>query len=817
MMKTLQMAGVVLAAVSVARFSGAETLAWYHFSEQKDGTKATCNENGIVDSSQREKHGKVVSVKNQTEGTDATLSPTYSSTFGCTVTDYTSETNWSNGTALDFAAIGTSSAQTGAVIRVDNFMEEGDSFGSVTVEALVCTLGGSYNVFSPIVGLWRDASSCLDEYWALMMNANGRISVRFSGSISSDSGHNYSTGTHVIKDGKWHSIALVHDAAKDVGDGKVTVRVYVDGELDATYSWTMTKRANYTNGPLYIGGYSAISGRIFNGMVDEVRVHDVALEPAQLMRAAREYPIDEDTLVYVPFDRMPGVRSSSDGNLNVVSGGPTMTLQQSSIAPKDGIPAAEFTTDCPSPRIAYGRFSKTTKASGTSLWMRKSESGNGSGVYGDSAAYMSTSFTSEIFFKGNGQQAGSSYSDSTRLFRCGPAATRSLWLTMGNYLYISYTQWDASKSAYSTINSSVGNQGEFNDNKWHHYAVVYDRNRQTMTVYVDRRLRYAAENVNLKPDDYMFFINNNPTGDNITYFDGWVDEFRFTKRALNPNEFLCQPNESEEANPDTLLRVSFENDLKVTSGWGKYEDAETVDDVSFVSSENERLAGDMIWTNNTAEGACLTNLYAARFARGYLGVKELPPYEGKDLTIEMFVKLKAWDSTANLFRVLYGDNPGYGDDPICALYPASDTKSSLTTLNARIAFSTNCFAGPVINSSDTGVIWTTFSLPEGKNLADGRWHHLAMVFETGLNDKGEERTVGKLYVDYLSGGTIGHDGHLAIRSMYSPRPRVSFGRGTSNLRLNADFDELRISAKALKPSEFLFATKFKRGMLLLFR
>ena len=799
--------------------ASAKTLAWYKFSEQADGVQAT---GPIIDSSGEGKDGTVVSVKGTSEGMDATLAPTYRSAFGCRVQDPVSGARWMSGASLDFAAVGAQSSQTGAVVKVANFIgSSAPAFDSVTVEALVCTTGATCNVFAPIVGLLHSETSALAEHWSLLMTADGHVATRFCGRISwGAAGGGFSSGKHVINDGRWHAVALVHDADEVNGENTPTWRVYVDGELDATYTDGTKSESYNANVPLYIGGYSQVAGRVFNGLIDEVRISDVALAPEMLLRVERTKPIDADTLAYISFDRLPGRGSGVVDNVNEVPGGPAFVLSKSTQAqPGDGpIPDYEFVSDRPCETVANGRFAPDANVNGTALRLLTSAKTNGVGIAGRSAPYLKDSFTAEIFFKSEEPFTGG-WSAPRALLRCGPAGHFPLWLKLGTRLILLYNSWDADKGGYVARSREVGSNGEFYDGAWRHFAVVYDRPARRMALYVDRMLRCIDEDVDLEPTDYMFMINANRTADSTGYFSGWIDEFRFTKRALAPNEFLCPANDGEESEPETLLRASFENDWKTTSGWGKLADAITVDSVSFASSEKMRLAGDMIWTNQAEGAACMTNRFAVRLDRGYVGFPEFPPYEGKDLTVELFAKLKSWDATANIFRLVYGDNPAYTDAPICALYPVTASGGApLSSLQVRAAFTTNYVGGSAINTSETGTDWFPLSFAEtGRNPCDGRWHHLALVFSAFEDDAGLEKTRTTLYVDGLKGGEMDHCGHLPFRSVHSPRLRLALGSSIGTPRMNAFVDEVRVTARALQPSEFLTATRFRRGLLLVVR
>ena len=813
---------------SVAMTASADTLAWYRFSEGAVGSRAGATPGAIADSSLRAKNASVRTLKSQTDyepsPADESLLPTYARTSGFPILDPVSGETCVNETSLDFAAVGVQQSQTGAVLRVGSFMGTGKpSFESVTVEAMICTTGGTYNTFMPVVGLWGSETSCLGEYWSLMIGPKGKVVVRFAGTVTGDANCGYSQGTHTVTDGKWHHVALVHDGVNDVDEANntLTFHVYVDGELDKEYVFSKSKSgyATYGDVPLYIGGYSKIGGRIFNGLIDEVRISDAALAPKEMLQIVKDYPIDADTMVYVPFDGgIPGPKTMF-GNVNVVPGGPSVTLNRSSQGEDHGeIPYPEIADDVPTTVLSDGRFSTNRFLNPVAVRLHTTVNGNGAALNCASDAYMSGSFTSELFFKTDGQIEEARWDYASTLFRCGKSTIK---LKLGTSLTIRYNKYDSATSTYKEQSAvAVGSAHEFDDSAWHHCAVVYDRDAQTLCVYVDRRLRYATEGIDLEPTNYFFFVGANPSGDSFGYFDGWIDGFRHTKRALSSNEFLCAPNDGEEP-PDVLLRASFENGWKVTSGWQKLADAEPVSDekgsVGFLSVEDGRLSGDLVWETNVVDGTATsrTNLFAAKLDGGYVGFPELPPFEGREITVEAFVKLSAYEASANLFRLPYGNKPGYAASPVLSLYPATATVGN--SLNCRIAFTEGTFGPPNVESE--GVFWDTLSFTKtGKNLLDNRWHHLAYVFSVETNESTQvESTYVTLYVDRQQMARHVYAGHLPFRSMHSPFPRFSIGLGASDQRVHGCFDELRITARALAPEEFMTTTNLPRGMMLIVR
>lgn len=79
-----------------------------------------------------------------------------------------------------------------------------------------------------------------------------------------------------VNDGKWHHISGVYDGSK--------MYLYVDGALDNDGSATGTIGTN--NQPVYIGENSEMPGREWNGLMDDVRIYNSALDPNEIKALA---------------------------------------------------------------------------------------------------------------------------------------------------------------------------------------------------------------------------------------------------------------------------------------------------------------------------------------------------------------------------------------------------------------------------------------------------------------------------------------------------------------------------------------------------
>lgn len=79
-------------------------------------------------------------------------------------------------------------------------------------------------------------------------------------------------GSSNVNDGKWHHVAGVYDGQR--------MYLYVDGVVDS--SQPASGGINTNDEPVYIGENSEMTGRFWNGLVDDVRVYNGALGQAEI-------------------------------------------------------------------------------------------------------------------------------------------------------------------------------------------------------------------------------------------------------------------------------------------------------------------------------------------------------------------------------------------------------------------------------------------------------------------------------------------------------------------------------------------------------
>lgn len=107
---------------------------------------------------------------------------------------------------------------------------------------------------------------------------SGRVAFHATGLTTPNmQKHGGPAGDTDVGDGQWHHVAAVYGSGKGY--------IYVDGRLDDEIDMAGTIATN--DEPVYIGENSQAQGRLFNGMIDDVRVYDYALSAGEVSELAK--------------------------------------------------------------------------------------------------------------------------------------------------------------------------------------------------------------------------------------------------------------------------------------------------------------------------------------------------------------------------------------------------------------------------------------------------------------------------------------------------------------------------------------------------
>ncbi|MFK7935963.1 MAG: LamG-like jellyroll fold domain-containing protein [Saprospiraceae bacterium] len=150
---------------------------------------------------------------------------------------------------------------------------------------------------------WQGSIVTKDEHpgtgFAFRAGKNGTLSFV----MGADNNWNEIASQPQMNIGQWHHVAAVVD-----GD---QMRLFIDGEQAAAGSHSGTPTHNLR--PVFIGESVGFEGRLFDGVIDDLRIWSIARTPAQLVEFSEQNLIgDEEGLVaYFPMNEGMGMTTRS--------------------------------------------------------------------------------------------------------------------------------------------------------------------------------------------------------------------------------------------------------------------------------------------------------------------------------------------------------------------------------------------------------------------------------------------------------------------------------------------------------------------------
>lgn len=585
-----------------------------------------------------------------------------------------------------------------------------------------------------------------------------------------------------INDGSWHHLAVV----QDIATGKVSF--FVDYALVSQTDVDLGSSPSSTD--IFLGAFDkSANNSLLNSAYDEVRLTKRALAPREfLMNEAvfvrerrKDAVIDSDTLAYVPFD---AARFVFDENVarerNASLPSVNLTVKAATVREASGMSLYS------SPLAA-----STAVENASSLHAATNSTVGSSGYLAMTSGldYLRDDFTMEIFVRADSLSCLRSHADDPVYVFDGTAFCLQWGSDGKTSLYDVDAVWNLAGSSENLV-----------DGQWHHLAVVWEQDALTLSYYVDHRLLSSY----IRSEDMSgytptgLYVNNSRWGLEATSIhtagDAHFDEFRLTRRALKATEFLSQRR--YPVDDGTLYYNSFDMqrhvgdvDLPVRSirvgnyvaNGGRQETTNTPVSATLYSAA---LNGIAFGDNGALYMEKLANDISS-VGGGYILTNVPPSFAERSFTYETFFRLDRAPTGQSYFLAYVGVGFVY-----------VNTSGSLCA-------SVKNFSQPLIGG--------------GTNVVDGAWHHLAVVRDQ------VHGTVG-VYLDYRRIGwlegcaSIVADGQTPSSEIYIGGYGRVEGSGTiyalQNSFTEVWMDELRITGRALKPTEFLALSPFSADPLL---
>lgn len=807
----------------------ADTIAWYHFDEQPSGTTVSTDytvKNACLNDS---------SVKTKARATDGTnwsgpadYKPKYASSAYSPsgwISDPVAGQVIRNWAAMGFTTgpleDGTKFGYYGGTLLIESGASDGKDptvwpTDALTVECFVKTTQtkDDFDTFAPIFGKLTSTGSSPygNEAFALYMCVNGGISCRIcTGTKAPESNTATGKGT-AINDGRWHHVALVFSQSAGC------VKGYVDYEEAFSRPTYGALNYDYKSGStaasfpkaFLIGGYpymGSAKGRKFNGTIDELRVSNVALPTSKFLRF-KVKTADADTVLRMRLDEGSAGWPVSD-SLNLNETGSTVCKYTT----QTGADAPTFSTDEHAAATVResvyagdsaanpGSISFTTNGVGQSGYLKASGITSAmNDKWTEKNWATNVSYTVELAFK-----ARQAVTDATGqiLFQISSSQTCGAWLRTYN-----------GKPTLTFLSNGKGEKKYYNwaaervdDGQWHRVAVVNDAEKNRSFFYVDGQLAMASA-VNFdNPMDKGSSLWVGCGYDNGVkkFFDGWIDDVRVTKRALQPDEFLNAQATAAESEK-TLALFNFEDsyasDVNAGAVGPTFGAQHTSDGAATAFDAWPR--GGLYFEGTNEDQSVTANTKWLRFADSVWGLERHSPlFEQKSFTVEFFGKFPNTVGSAGLVGYVPGvaDEFKTGTSPIWKLY----RDGSKNQLKLRLVIADA--------ESSHEPTYPVFDLTGAGSLAG--LHHYALVFDQ-TSEPGKLKIA--LYVDYATREDWQYefDGYLDYAGAADGfcAGRLCVGQGGTANKLSGWIDALRFTRGVLDSGAFIRREKLGVALFL---
>ena len=815
---------------AVAMTAMCDTVAWWRFGDLgPDGGKATSETvfTNTVDASAYTAYPR--SFDNQTApATDPDYMPSATNAFGeystLQVYDPVSDTSHAMATALHCPWGGDGSGRSGgAVVPIEPELcgITNGVQGDFTFECFFKTTSEGLNrsqSMEPIAGVPKGSLGA----WSLVIY-NKHIWCRctqekIAGGTEAKNSDN-TQGVTITPD-EWHHAAIVYSRSAQI------FTVYLDYAASSSVAFpadTFTGKIAFDdNKYLYLGKGTYQSDRSFDGEIAEARFSNAALGPSTFLQLrekcnADRASSDPDTIAWFSIDKLDYGSSFLAANPKVCRTDSltmfgTVVMRSADTAAAidtvtpglDGIVRGAVTGE-------YGRVTVNNAAS--ALFVKNTDTNWYFSVVDPSKRIGGGSFTAEAFFKtahpietGNGVFARSYGIMESKAFKFMiNQATGCLFFRPSSADGVDYGR------DYSSA--------RVDDGTWHHLALVYDYDLLSLKIYLDNTCIKTFDDFTFSAGNLGSAIAVGSAPTSSQDFDGWIDEVRFTGRALSAVEFLTT---APAVADDMLVRIPFDGNSQLLPYGFAGTAAAYICNTNGVATPPEALSkgrSPYVMTGSD-RSTRIENNGAYRFDGGSLSYPHIEAIERPNITIEFFWRpfdvAAPWPTPLGLAGTdtagnVNVDSPGTG--MWVFFYDGAWTYSQLMFKFAYMDGSERKVANKVAVSPQYsfGAQHQIGNTRWAEAPFDGNWHHVAVTIEE-YEDGGETHTKATTYFDYKKKGSVDVVGTLATTG----KSALMMQKASSSAdRLCCwDIDEVRITGKVLSPEQF--CRKAGKGIFIIF-
>ncbi len=830
--------------------ASADTLLWYRF--DGDGTTIENKANpGVMDGTLKSLEG--FGNLNRLGDTESKM-PVRMDAFtnGVRVIDGATDTLYPQKVkSLRFN--GNPSVNSGVVnLPAENITADLKNMKSFTYEAFIkldpdakaraadSTQGGSQNML-PIVHWGRDNTEGV--MFSVYFNG-GKLTPFFRFQAKADETGSTTKAMSVNPSGydisvdKWHHLAVTISAA-GTGDTAMA-RVYLDyvplvksegqGIGSPYYGVSLLENSN----PLMIGANIFATGRTYFGEIAEVRISSGALVVEDFLRPLPPGPVDEDTLLYLPFgtDWFNFERRNVNTTGNTwqnrytppLNGAPTVALNPSweHSAPSAAVNLPSPSTDTMGEIVRGGCVATNVYDDTGSMTFTRDEAGSyneSTGVYNNYRGYClkipysaqvpiaDKDFTIEWFFKTDGQvpNIGGNVNPSYSFMQSRWA---KIMIVPSGKIKTRLGKVTGSNSLYQDFDTTF----RVDDSQWHHYALVYDSVATNAEIWVDYKCTHRiGKTLVEKPmgadaaADFYF----GATSPSAQTFSGQLDDLRITQRALGVHEFLTTRPVKADSREGDLFLARLEGDL--SSGQDEAFVANGEVRTSVVAAAGELTTATFAPMKRLIdldgdEAEDVVSEHAVRLdGTTYLHFPQSPVFDNRNFTLEFFAKIDSMGTYANLATIVHDNH--FDWNAITGVRFKGDVAGN-PTLGCRCTVSADGGATTTSPEQDVSLDF---------QVADGAWHHWAVT--RGFDAAASKMRV-TVYRDYESVASYEFDGIVWMVANYGRTLSIgncSFADNGKGAPITGTFDEIRMRPGVQPVSSFMRRVSGNKATILIFR
>ena len=355
----------------------------------------------------------------------------------------------------------------------------------------------------------------------------------------------------------------------------------------------------------------------------------------------------------------------------------------------------------------------------------------------------------------------------------GSTAAGSLVLYMTGKLQAQFsmgTGWHIDYTASTTA---------MDDGMWHHVAYVVNRSNtgsSVATLYLDGVPMTNGDSPDGSAPSFLnetFYIGGGSKYcENANFYTGYIDDVRISRGALTPDQFLKYPSVGKAMRADS-------DALPVVAYWpfgGKGGRDATGNGFDLVMGAVPMVSGnpDVEWATQDWSGdfKC-TGLPFSAFSK-------------TGVTIEFFAKTASTFGSAGNILTLSPTGAYYDNAGAFRFGPNAGFQTMAVSFRCKDS-------GTYMSSTTTTDLFGAIN--------DGRWRHYAAVYDPSKTGPG----ILSLYVDGVVASnltTVANQGAIALADTTLHFQRVNYN-GTASNPFFGPFDDVRITAGALTPDQFL--------------